>query len=304
MNLEILKAFVMDLVLPSFLIVRVVLGNFISTGEWLCMSLGAGSYGLYAFVTGGWDVWGYRVRDVMLTVLILAVVSSFVGAKNLNPIMTIGVKGWLGIVFFFIFSPLAFFAFRGRKLRGTGIDLGFPLKNGLYHVAQGGSNILVNVHYANRRQRFALDIVKLGRLGMRAKGILPKRLDKYSIFGETVYSPIDGTVVKVENNQPDLTPPKMDKDRRLGNYVVLRSESASAYVFLVHLQQRSVLVREGDTIQQGKPLAKVGNSGNSSEPHLHVHATTAVNDTFESVGESIPLLFGARFLKRNDVVRC
>ena len=43
-------------------------------------------------------------------------------------------------------------------------------------------------------------------------------------------------------------------------------------VFLAHMQRGSALVKKGDRVARGQPLGKVGNSGNTSEPHLHIHA--------------------------------
>jgi hypothetical protein len=64
-------------------------------------------------------------------------------------------------------------------------------------------------------------------------------------------------------------------------------------VELAHLQRRSVRVAAGDPVTAGTPLGLVGNSGNTSEPHLHVHAET-------DAGEGVPMTFEGRFLIRND----
>jgi murein DD-endopeptidase MepM/ murein hydrolase activator NlpD len=61
------------------------------------------------------------------------------------------------------------------------------------------------------------------------------------------------------------------------------------------MQQGSVAVAEGDVVREGQLLGTVGNSGNTSEPHLHIHA--------EKDGEGVPIRFGGRFLVRNNLMR-
>ena len=43
------------------------------------------------------------------------------------------------------------------------------------------------------------------------------------------------------------------------------------YSVLSHFRQGSVVVAVGDTVVAGQLLGKCGNSGHSSEPHLHYH---------------------------------
>lgn len=60
------------------------------------------------------------------------------------------------------------------------------------------------------------------------------------------------------------------------------------------MQEGTVVVKEGESIQKGKPIGLVGNSGNTSEPHLHIHA--------EKNGEGVPIHFNGRFLIKNSLV--
>ena len=55
-----------------------------------------------------------------------------------------------------------------------------------------------------------------------------------------------------------------------GNLVVV--ETGGVQVFLAHLEPGSIVVRRGDPVQAGDPVGRVGCTGNSTEPHLHVHA--------------------------------
>ena len=68
----------------------------------------------------------------------------------------------------------------------------------------------------------------------------------------------------------EMTPPEMDRQNLAGNHIIL--ECGGVWVLLGHLQRGSVGVAEGEPIARGQLLARVGNTGNTGEPHLHIHA--------------------------------
>ena len=84
----------------------------------------------------------------------------------------------------------------------------------------------------------------------------------------SITAPADGTVVMVVDGIPDNKPGQVDFYYRLGNSVVI-SLGSGEYVHLCHLQTGSMQVRVGDKITRGQVVAKCGNSGNSTVPHLH-----------------------------------
>jgi murein DD-endopeptidase MepM/ murein hydrolase activator NlpD len=57
-----------------------------------------------------------------------------------------------------------------------------------------------------------------------------------------------------------------------GNHLVLRLLDRDAYVALVHLREGSLRVVRGEAVTTGQPLAACGNSGNSTQPHVHLQA--------------------------------
>jgi hypothetical protein len=67
----------------------------------------------------------------------------------------------------------------------------------------------------------------------------------------------------------DLTPPDCDREHPAGNFVLM--ECTEAAVFLAHLMQSSVAVNPGQRVLEGERIGRVGNSGLSLEPHLHLH---------------------------------
>jgi hypothetical protein len=190
------------------------------------------------------------------------------------------------------------------------VDLQFPLRNGVYYVAGGGNVELLNAHLmtlkqerfrAYRGQSYGNDLLKLGAYGARATGLLPADPARYAIYGDPVHAPCDGRVVSAQDGAPDMPPPQPDRTRMAGNHVLL--DCQGVHVLLAHLQRGTVRVQRGEWIGAGAVIGLVGNSGNSNEPHLHIHAQrpAAVGDEPLS-GDPLPMRFNGRFLVRNDRV--
>ncbi len=162
------------------------------------------------------------------------------------------------------------------------IPLAFPFKNGAYAVFEGGNgrvSSLMNYHYGasmhkgartNLSMRYAVDITKLTRWGNDAKGYLPLHNDRYAVFNQVLYSPCDGLVSHIEDQWPNETPWSGTPPYNVGNHVFITSKDFG--VLMGHLQKGSLLVKEGDTVKKGQPIAQVGNSGWTSQPHLHIQA--------------------------------
>jgi hypothetical protein len=162
------------------------------------------------------------------------------------------------------------------------VRLASPFRGGSFYVVNGGYSILINPHMKTlnrpeladyRGQSYAVDFVKVDGWGRRASGILPDALEDYFIYGEPLYAPCSGVVARVENSLPDHGP---DHAPPAGNFVLL--ECGGAQVLLAHLMLGSVAVGAGETVLEGQPIGRVGSSGRSTEPHLHLHAQTPSPD--------------------------
>lgn len=242
---------------------------------------------LFFLLIGRWDIVGYGLQFVFLLTLIMVAWLR---------------EGWLWAAIS-LATWLLLKLLLGRRGNETPLELSFPLGNGTYYVAHGGNFRLLNHHRVSKSQAFALDIVRLNKLGMRAAGIYPRRLEKYAIFGDVLHSPCDGVVTAAIDDLPDMPPGEMDKKFVAGNHIVIQVEGSEVYVGLAHLMRGSFMVHAGEHVKAGQPLARAGNSGNTSEPHLHIHAKRGGNPKLMLDGAGVPLRFGGRWLIRNSLVR-
>ncbi len=195
-------------------------------------------------------------------------------------------------------------AFRGTRLpHGQTVAMEMPLKQGKYYVSVGGSNGLINMHFKspNKSGQYAVDFNRLGELGAVASHLFSDNNQDHFIYSDTVFSPCAGTVVETFDDLPDrqVTIDMRDVPRG-GNYITIKSDDF--FVSLVHVQQGSIQVGAGETVVVGQPLALVGNNGYSTEPHLHMQVSKIEGDGKNEREIGLPILFGERFLVRNDVI--
>ncbi len=201
-------------------------------------------------------------------------------------------------------------AIKGRQLPDAEIaDIRMPLDKGVFVVAHGGSKELINAHLmtldqsvprfqAYRGQSYALDLFEISRLGFRADGLQPEDPARYKIFGRTVLAPCDGTVVVSRNDRPDMPVPDMDLDIIEGNHVLL--DCGDFELLLAHFQQGTITVAAGDKVLIGDALGSVGNSGKTTEPHLHISAQKPSINAQRFSGEPMAITIKGKFYVRND----
>lgn len=194
---------------------------------------------------------------------------------------------------------------------GKVVELRFPLAAGTYLIVSGGSAVSINPHLktldlavprfsAWRGQSYAIDIVKIDRFGLRAAGLLPAEPGAYDIYGAAVLAPCAGEVVVAVDGLPDMRVPETDRTHLAGNHLILRCGEVN--VLLGHLQPGSLKVAVGMRVDTGQHLASVGNSGNTGEPHLHIHAQQPGTPAEPISGTPLPMRLDGRFLVRNDRV--
>jgi len=245
-------------------------------------------------MAGPWAFTSYFLRYVLLGLFaVVAVFSCFPMERSGRASPTHDGRITVpSILVLMLFSLLDVWAFASYFPPVNTIDAIFPLGAGNYYILQGGSSAVTNPFHTLGGNKLALDIVKLNLLGNRANGIAPRALSAYEIFGDTLYSPCDGNIVKVRDGLSDNPPGKPDTAHPEGNYIVLRC--AGADIFMAHLRWGSIKVVRGEVVTVLQPLAEIGNSGDTLEPHLHIEAT---KDDMEA-----GLRFEGRFLSINSVI--
>lgn len=189
------------------------------------------------------------------------------------------------------------------------VNLAFPLERGRYLVVNGGSNISTNLHLetldagvpryrAWRGQSHGVNLVALDGLGLRARRLQPAAPRACRIYGARVLAPCAGHVALEVDGLPDMQVPEVDRDHLAGNHAMPRC--AETDVLLGHLQPGSVRIQVGFQVAVGECLGSVGNSGNTGEPHLHVHAQGRGSTEAPWGGDPRPIQFNGRFPVRGD----
>lgn len=167
------------------------------------------------------------------------------------------------------------------------IEYGFPLR-GAWLVAVGPG--LSEPHRWALNEEFALDLVRIGASGTTCRRDCTKLAD-YAGWGADVVAAADGDVVSTVTDQKEtaerLRKPSESSDAFLkrtmaeqqqllargaagvvGNSVVIRHEGGE-YSLYAHLAEGSVTVKAGEKVRKGQRIGKLGQTGNSTEPHLH-----------------------------------
>lgn len=155
-------------------------------------------------------------------------------------------------------------------------------------VAWGGDSMEDNLPHAMwGSERWAYDLL------MEPYDTNNPDLENYGIWDKEVVSPTDGTVVAAYDEDADIPPNQEEFESLEGNYVYIKIKETGTYLMLNHLKQGSIVVSVGDVVSPGDLLGRIGNSGTSSEPHLHIHhqrqdPTKTLHPLF---AESLPLYF-------------
>jgi murein DD-endopeptidase MepM/ murein hydrolase activator NlpD len=132
------------------------------------------------------------------------------------------------------------------------------------------------------------------------------KVESYAYFGADIHAVGDGTVVGVLDGLPEQAPGKaptgLPLDQYAGNHVVEDLGNGN-YALYAHIKTGTVKVRPGDRLRSGQVIGAVGNTGNSTAPHLHFHVMSTP-DPLRSDG--LPFVFDAfrlasRIANANDL---
>jgi hypothetical protein len=142
-------------------------------------------------------------------------------------------------------------------------------------------------------QRFGADFLRVDDAGSSFRGDR-LRNDSYYAYGQDVFAVADGVVVETKDGIPDNVPGPQSRAVPItletvgGNYILLEL-GPQRYAFYAHLLPGSLRVRPGDRVRRGQLIGRVGNSGNSTEPHLHFHVVDGIAAGTTTLGaEGVP----------------
>jgi len=203
----------------------------------------------------------------------------------------------------------------------------FPLQ-GVWFVAVGPTPH--GGHRWGRMEEFAFDIARFGEGDLSHRGNGEKFSDYYA-YGAPVYAAADGKVVAIANDiaedtamlrkpgdtdesygqraqQAQMALLQAGSSAVVGNHVVI-DHGGGEYSMYAHLQPGSVSVKTSEAVKAGQPIAKLGSSGNSTEPHLHFQVCDSPEPLncssipINFVGLELPYADYPRPLQSGDVVK-
>lgn len=162
-----------------------------------------------------------------------------------------------------------------------------PLKENTV-IGWGGDDIESNLpHVMWASERWAYDLV------MEPYDTGNANLEDYGIWDKEVVSPVAGTVIAAYEEEEDIPPNTEEFNSAEGNHVYIQIKETGTYLLLNHLKKDSVMVAVGEQVEIGDSIARVGNSGSTSEPHLHIHhqRQNPLKTWFSLFAEGLPLYF-------------
>jgi murein DD-endopeptidase MepM/ murein hydrolase activator NlpD len=196
-----------------------------------------------------------------------------------------------------------------RRLEPTAVELSFPF-TGLWLVQNSPARRVPSHGSELFGEKYAIDFVGVDERHRRAavrdwRTILAKEPpDRFVGFGRSILAPVGGKIAVVHDGEPDhegrrsqlaLIPYALGQGSRArqgigaiaGNHLVV-STAKGPHVALVHLKAGSIRVSPGQEVVEGQHLADCGNSGNSTEPHVHMQAMDRADPTS---AQGIPMVF-------------
>lgn len=200
----------------------------------------------------------------------------------------------------------------------SAVDLVFPFE-GRWLTRNSPANRMPSHGTHLFATSYAIDFVPVDARGRTAPirfGSLlrPEPAERFPGFGRRILAPVGGVVVGVHHSAPDHPSYRglpsvgyaLTQRRRAaagwealaGNHVLVEVDEGLV-VAVCHLQRGSVPVRQGQRVRAGDLLGRCGNSGNSTEPHVHLQAIDG-RDVRDAA--AVPITFDGRLPRNGDIV--
>ncbi len=220
-----------------------------------------------------------------LVSLIAVIVYALVRKRRSKALLATGLAALLSLSpLVFWFAPIAYPASleATRPSATVRLPADVPLQ-----VIWGGDSLEKNYHAATPDQRWAYDFLVAPYFSDSPN------LEDYGCYGVLVVAPASGYVVSARDGEPDATPGVLSNNMvaPTGNHVMIRMETGT-YLVIAHLKNGSVTVQTGETVIEGQVIGQCGNSGNTSEPHIHIHHQRQDPTVYPlNFAEGLPLYF-------------
>jgi murein DD-endopeptidase MepM/ murein hydrolase activator NlpD len=168
--------------------------------------------------------------------------------------------------------------------RTQGFTGRLPFDGTWYVAAEHGYS---DPHKRFLAEAFAYDFLQIGPNGKSYQRDGRSNADYYA-YGKKVFAAKDGTVVSVRGDMAENVPGETTNVTTPGGNVVIIDHGNNQFGYYAHLKPFTVAVKQGARVKAGDVLGEVGNSGDSSEPHLHFHV---MNNVDPSSADGIPVVF-------------
>ncbi len=144
--------------------------------------------------------------------------------------------------------------------------------DGQWYVVNGGTDKKTSHSWGVLSQRYAYDFVVVDESGKTCSGS-GKELRDYFCYGKEILAPADGEIVSLADGHPES---RVYGDGRVecrardmrGNFITIKHQEKELST-VAHLMPGSITVALGQKVARGQVIARCGNSGNTSEPHVH-----------------------------------
>jgi hypothetical protein len=217
-----------------------------------------------------------RIRVPLLLLIVLVVLTqSWTGLR---------LPWWVGLVA--IIGAMALYGWVGR-VHAEPVPVGPPVR-GAWRAVNSPASRVPSHGIHTYGQTYAIDLVYDPPGAARPEGSWrspASRADEFPGFGQPVFAAAAGRVVRVRQGQRDhwsrtstpaliylvvegMVRELLGAGRVVGNHIVI-DMGDNHYALYAHLRRNSATVRPGDVVEAGRQIASCGNSGNSTEPHLH-----------------------------------
>lgn len=180
---------------------------------------------------------------------------------------------------------------KSRPTPSGAVTLTFPLRDGTFMAAVSERT---RTRHTDPAEKYAIDIVRASTISdwLRFRNT---NLEADSTYNTPIYSPCAGNIKKVIDGVADQPIGIGNPPAGVGNAVII--DCGNFKVTMAHIKAGTIQVKVGDVAPVGRLIARIGNSGNSDGPHLHIMAYF-----FDQAGQVVPLpiLFDGRYLRTGD----